>query len=1063
MTSTPRPAAAPPGRAVVDDITTLVLAPDVEAAAAVLDRLADQTTTPGRVLLAGLDPAAPGAEGILDHPLARQRRVPVLLRPGPTGADARRALVEDARASLPVHEGHWIWFLAPDSRPEPGALTALAAAVRRSSRVGVVGPKLVRDDDPRVLRALGHHLTPAGRATDVGTSALVDQGQLDLRQDVLGVPLAGALVNSQVLSEVGGVDPAFGADGVDGLDLCWRAHLAGHRVVVAPDAVVRQGARGLGVVDPLRTRVRQRQLALARGPFWAAPWRALGVLVTSTLAALLLLLVKRPAEAAGEWADVRAVLSPARGWAARRRFRRRRAVRPRDLAGLHGPAGAGWRTTGDTVLDALDPRARPSSSGARRDGSTETGPVSDEFAALAGEGHRGRRGWAPAVALLAAVLLTGWVWHAAGLLGALRPGGMGVVGPELGPAPTGAAGTWASLLDGWRGGGLGHAGAPEPWLLPASALTALAQLLGAEPRTALAPTLAWVLALAAPASVLTAYLALRRSTRLRWPRAALALGWAGLAPLTGAVADGRVGPVAVHVLAPLLLAGYAVCWAPGRGVRRTAAVFATALGVVLAGMWVPPVVLLAAAAGLVLLALGPRGARWRGAVLAVVPGLLLAPWLVELWRHPLRLLGGAGASVASPTAPLPVAPWELMLLDPTGQRDVVGGLPLWAAALLWVAALAALLLPGRGGRAGVLVGAAVTCLALALVAVRTGLGVLPSPSRQAGQVVLMWPGTLLSLSGAALLLAAGLLVDRLVGDREEGAPRGEAPARQPRSVLAGRVAAVAVLLPLAALVVTPLLPSRGPATLTLGADPLPAVAAEQARGPSALRTLVLEPGEGSAVRVDLLGAEPEPGRVLRDRTDELDGPAVDPAPAVDVVTGLVQGGPPDEVGASVSALGVGYVLLRTDGEHPLVHQVDRVSGLARVSSPPDLVLWRVTGQDGGRIRLVDEQGVVLRPVEVEGPHARARVDLEGVPAGASLVVAEGAGWVEEVEITVAGEPVVPTAAASGAAVPLPEGEVEVRIEPRRPTAVWLAGSALLGLVVLFLALPFGRAEQEGRV
>ena len=50
-------------------------------------------------------------------------------------------------------------------------------------------------------------------------------------------------------------------------------------------------------------------------------------------------------------------------------------------------------------------------------------------------------------------------------------------------------------------------------------------------------------------------------------------------------------------------------------------------------------------------------------------------------------------------------------------------------------------------------------------------------------------------------------------------------------------------------------------------------------GPGALRTLVLEPvaadpvaegaAEGGSVRVDLLGAEPEPARIQRDRAGEL--------------------------------------------------------------------------------------------------------------------------------------------------------------------------------------------------
>ena len=96
-----------------------------------------------------------------------------------------------------------------------------------------------------------------------------------------------------------------------------------------------------------------------------------------------------------EWADVRAVFSPARGWGARRRFAPRRTVRPRDLVGLHSPASSGWRSTRETVVEALDPRAgRWSDGSARRAGAlhggTETGPVSEEFATLAGEGRRSR-------------------------------------------------------------------------------------------------------------------------------------------------------------------------------------------------------------------------------------------------------------------------------------------------------------------------------------------------------------------------------------------------------------------------------------------------------------------------------------------------------------------------------------------------------------------------------------------------------------------------------------------------------------------------------------------------
>ncbi|WP_130014900.1 glycosyltransferase, partial [Serinicoccus sediminis] len=566
---TPRPVGRGAARAAVDHVSAVVLrtsgVPSADGAGGdpagpapqegggepgstrALDRYADtlravagQHQGPQRVLVLHPDPAGDEAAGV--ERLATELGVGVTFVHHP-GVD-RDGQVDAALAQLARGPGRWVWFLTPGAVPEPPALSALVATARRSSRVGVVGPKLVRVDQPRLLRSLGHHLTPAGRAVDPTVRALVDQGQLDQRQDVLGVPLSGSLVDRDLLERVGGLDRAFCADGVDGLDVGWRSHLAGYRVVVAPDAVVRIDDAGLGLQDPLTTRRRTRQLALARGPAWAAPWRALGVLVTSLAAALLLLLVKRPGEAAGEWADVRAVLAPARGWGARRRFRRVRSVAPRDLAGLHEPRGTGWRATMETVGEALDPRARRSRARERRSGAvgaTESGPVSEEFDELAGEGRASRWwSWPLDTACLLVLLLTAW-W-VRGLWSGLDPSSTGWSGGELGPGLGDAGALWSSAVDGWRGGGLGHDDPPQTWLVPLAALSAVTGLLPGAGRDTAGPTLAWMLALAPVLSVVTAYLALRRSTARRWARAALALGWGVAAPLPAATAQGRVGP-----------------------------------------------------------------------------------------------------------------------------------------------------------------------------------------------------------------------------------------------------------------------------------------------------------------------------------------------------------------------------------------------------------------------------------------------------------------------------------------------------------------------------------------
>lgn len=1036
------PTAAPePAQGSVEDMPG-----HVAGVCRLLDALAEQRHPPGRIIVCGLDPEGAGAAQVRAH-AAGTLPVPVLVR---QARGERWERVEEVRARLPIEPGHWIWFLTSDSTPEPGALGALIAATRRSSRVGLVGPKLVHDDDPRLLRLMGHHLTPAGRGADPSEAALVDQGQLDLRQDVLGVPLAGSLVNSSVLEQSGGIDRAFGDDGVDGVDLGWRSHLAGHRVVVAPDAVVQQGAHGLGLGDPRRTRIRLRQVALARGPFWAAPRRALGVVITSIAAAILLLLVKRPREAGGEWADVLGVLSPARGWGARRRFRGRRQVHPRDLSGLHDPVSTGWSSTLEAVGDALDPRSRRTPGrGARR--SAESGPVSDEFVELDSEGRVRRWSWPLTLAMLSAAALTAWAGR--GLVDGLRSDGPGLSGPELGPAATDGSGLWASASQVWRGAGLGHSDAPETWLLPATAIAALFGLLPGTASAEAGPALAWMLALAPVLSVLTAYLALRRSTRRRWLRAGLALGWAAGAPLTVAISDGRLGPVVVHVLAPLMLAGLLVMSARTGGVRRTAATFASVLSVTLAAFWVPTMLVLSTAAGLGLLVLGRGSARWRGAVLAALPWALFLPFLPTLYADPLRLVGGAGATAATPLLPAATHPWQQLLLHPGASLDPATweAVPLWLTLPLWVAAVGAVALPGlRGRRATVMIVAALTCLAGAQLAVRLSWGVLPTGHTEQGLAVITWPGTLLSLAAAALMLAAAAALDHLLpeGRRWRGG----------RSLL-GRATAFAVVLPGVAAAVWAVSPAGTTPALEVATQPLPAVAAEQASGPGALRTVVLEVGDGEQgerVVVDLLADEPEPARILRDRAAELAIGIPDRDALESAVESLTSGVAGDQVSRELVDLGVGFVLLRADGEHPVAADLDRVSGLLRVSSPVGTVLWRMAENDPARVRVLEAGGDLVARIDAVGPHGAASGQVD-VPDEAYLSVAEGPGWAEAASVRVDGEPVT---VEDPSAIPLPAGQHTIEVSVDR--AAWLLPliAVLLAGITAFLALPVGRPDPE---
>ena len=87
-------------------------------------------------------------------------------------------------------------------------------------------------------------------------------------------------------------------------------------------------------------------------------------------------------------------------------------------------------------------------------------------------------------------------------------------------------------------------------------------------------------------AALAAYVAAGIATRSRWLRAWAALAWGAAPMLTAAVTQGRVGPVAVTIVLPLVAAALARALSPDRPGRLTAT-FAAALGIAVVGSAVP--------------------------------------------------------------------------------------------------------------------------------------------------------------------------------------------------------------------------------------------------------------------------------------------------------------------------------------------------------------------------------------------------------------------------------------------------------------------------------------------
>jgi len=153
---------------------------------------------------------------------------------------------------LDVVDGAAFYLVCHDDiAPEPDVVRLLVEEAYRSN-AAIVGPKLVNWDDPRRLLQVGEGIDHAGYAMPLVERGELDQEQHDAVQDVFTVPGACTLVRSDLFAELGGFDE--GIDYLfDDVSLCWRAHIAGARVIVAPDARVRH-LEALGLRRPVDDR-----------------------------------------------------------------------------------------------------------------------------------------------------------------------------------------------------------------------------------------------------------------------------------------------------------------------------------------------------------------------------------------------------------------------------------------------------------------------------------------------------------------------------------------------------------------------------------------------------------------------------------------------------------------------------------------------------------------------------------------------------------------------------------------------------------------------------------------
>lgn len=143
-----------------------------------------------------------------------------------------------ANEVIEVVEGAAFYVLCHDDVALESDAVRLMVEEAFRSNAAVVGPKLVAWDDPRHLLDVGVGIDHGGYVAPLVERGELDQEQHDAVRDVFAIPGACTLVRADLFAAVGGFDE--GIDYLlDDVSLCWRVHLAGARVIVAPSARVR--------------------------------------------------------------------------------------------------------------------------------------------------------------------------------------------------------------------------------------------------------------------------------------------------------------------------------------------------------------------------------------------------------------------------------------------------------------------------------------------------------------------------------------------------------------------------------------------------------------------------------------------------------------------------------------------------------------------------------------------------------------------------------------------------------------------------------------------------------
>jgi GT2 family glycosyltransferase len=865
--------------------------------------------------------------------------------------DESAGFANAANEALHAVEGATFLLLCHDDVVlDPPVVRVLVEEAYRSN-AGILGPKIVSAENPEILLDVGRAIDRFGAPYTGIEPGEIDQEQHDGVRDVFYVTNAAMLVRTDLFEELDGFDPAT-FPGAEDLDLCWRARLAGARVLVAPDARVahREAAGDRSRTDRpdefalacSRVRVLFTSYSLAR-LVWLVP---LGFVVgfVEAVGDLIIGRPRRARAAIGSWFSNLVHLRRLR--ASRRRAQRLRRVHDSELRELQVSSTArlgaflAHHLNTDTRLRSLSDASRSAVDSVSDGVRTPAAIAFLGFLALVAVGSRDFvTGGVPAVGTFAH-------WP-----------GVGDLFDTFGSA--------------WRSTGLGSASpAPSAFAVMGGLGTVLLGAVG------LARTLVVVLAL--PLGAFGAYRLGRRAIGLRGPALAAGLAY-GINPVArNALAEGRLGPLVLYALLPFLL--LRVIRLGERSDLRKGRVLRLAVLAALLTAWYPVGLgLFVVAAGALVVAVPIAGGARMAArafgtavVAAVLAMVVLFPWPLA-YAHTGLDKAALGFSFR-PDLDLS----QILRFDsgPSGAGWAMWGLVVAAAVPLFVATGDRLAWTARGW-------------VLALV----GWAIVWVPARFFPDTSVLAPEAGLTLAALGLALALGVAVSVFV----DGIRSFKFGWRQPAVILG----AVAVLLP-ALSFVGDTVDGRWHAPDTGWSSTLAFTQSVAARG----EFRMLWVGDPTVLPLDPVVLRDGTGYTLTrdgpgDVTDQWRAPEHSADQVVDRAVTLATAGRTNRLGRMLAPMGVRYVAVPTSqgpgggAEAPAPVAVRAAMSaqldLARLRSSAGLVLYE-------NLAYAPLRSVVPGDVPVDSPRpnrAALGTDLSGaVPLDSAPVAAGTVLWGE---------------------------------------------------------------------